>query len=106
MPEQPYDLIYDGEVQDHLLAIERKYHGLIRGASEEQLRFEPEVETRNRKPLKRPTVFGGRWELRFGPDNRFRVYYRVDSRAKEVYVLAIGVKRRNRLYVGGEVIEL
>jgi hypothetical protein len=60
------------------------------------------VETRNRKPLKRPTAFGADWELRLGPDNRFRVFYQVDREGHGVRVLAVGVKDRNRLLIGGE----
>jgi mRNA-degrading endonuclease RelE of RelBE toxin-antitoxin system len=64
------------------------------------------VETRNRKPLKRPTVLGGDWEIRFGPNNRFRVFYAVNRESSEVYILAIGEKRGNRLLVGGQEVEL
>ena len=49
-----------------------------------------------------PGPFGATWELRCGPDNRFRVFYEVASDAQEVRILAIGVKDRNRLSVGGK----
>lgn len=62
-------------------------------------------ETRNRKPLDQPAPFGASWELRSGPDNRFRVFYEVDAAAYEVQVLAIGVKERSRLLFGGEEYE-
>ena len=64
------------------------------------------METRNRKPLKRPVAFEAEWEIRLGPDNRFRVFYEVDREERVVYILAIGVKERNRLYIGGEEVEL
>ncbi|MCJ7737772.1 MAG: hypothetical protein MUQ10_10750 [Anaerolineae bacterium] len=73
-PRQSFDLIYDPEVAQHLAKIERKYHSLIRYTIEEQLRYEPEVETRNRKPLRRPTELSATWEIRFGPGDRFRVF--------------------------------
>jgi hypothetical protein len=38
-----FSLIYDPQVEQHLQAIERKYHSLIRLQIEEQLQFEPEV---------------------------------------------------------------
>jgi hypothetical protein len=98
----PFALVYAEEVKHHLRAIETKYHSLIQSELEGQLRFEPEVETRNRKPLKRPIAFGADWELRLGPDNRFRVFYQVNADSREVRVLAIGVKDRNRLLIGGE----
>jgi hypothetical protein len=40
--------------------------------------------------------------LRFGPRNRFRAFYEVDLTEQTVSVLAIGVKERNRLWIGGE----
>jgi len=43
-------------------------------------------------------------ELRLGPDNRFRVFYRVEG--QRVRVLGIGVKRRQRLWVGGKEFQL
>ena len=102
----PYDLVYDPEVGQHLLAIERKYHSLIRRQIERQLRYQPEVETRNRKSLLRPSALGSVWELRFGPDNRFRVFYRTDRALRQVHVLAVGVKVKDRLLLGGEEFEL
>jgi hypothetical protein len=98
----PFVLAYADEVKDHLRAIESKYHSLIQSTIEVQLLHEPDVENRNRKPLKRPIAFGADWELRLGPDNRFRVFYQVNVESREVRVLALGVKERNRLYFGGK----
>ena len=106
MAKKPlFDPVYAPVVKQHLRAIEAKYHAVIRTAIESQLRHEPDVETRNRKPLKRPIEFGADWELRLGPDNRFRVFYQVKAATREVLVLAIGVKDRNRLVIGGEEFE-
>jgi hypothetical protein len=102
----PFALIYDPEVGGHLAAIEPKYHSLIRRTIEEQLRFEPETATRNQKPLERPLALGARWELRLGPDNRFRVFYRVEAEERRVRILAVGVKERDRLFIAGEEVEL
>ena len=103
MAKQPaFALVYADEVKQHLRAIETKYHSLIQSEIEGQLLFEPEVETRNRKPLQRPISFGAQWELRLGPDNRFRVFYQVHPDKHEVRVLAVGLKDRNRLLIGGE----
>ena len=103
---QPFVLIYDPETKNHLDAIESRFHSLIRTTIEEQLLFEPETATRNRKQLERPIDLGARWELRLGPDNRFRVFYRVDAEKRQVRVLAIGVKQRDRLFLGGEEVNL
>jgi hypothetical protein len=101
----PITLVYAREVKDHLRVIETKYHSVIQTGIENQLLHEADVETRNRKPLKRPIAFGADWELRLGPDNRFRVFYQVSTETHEVRVLAIGVKDRSRLYFGGEEFE-
>ncbi len=73
---------------------------------EAQPRFEPDAETRNRKPLERQLEFEASWELRFGPENRFRVFYAVNHERHEVEILAIGIKERNRLWIAGEEIKL
>jgi hypothetical protein len=104
--QQPFTLIYDPEVAGHLAAIERKYHSLIRRTIEQRLRFEPEKTTRNRKQLERFIDRGARWELRLGPDNRFRVFYHVEAEQRQVRILAIGVKVRDRLFLAGEEVEL
>ena len=103
---QSFETIYAPQVKTHLKSIERKYHALIRNAIENQLEFEPIIETRNRIPLKQPAEFGADWEIRFGPNNRFRVFYEANEVDREVHVLAIGVKRGNKLFIGGEEIEL
>ena len=70
------------------------------------MQFAPAKETRNRKPLRQPAPFEATWELRFGPDNRFRVLYDIDVEGRVVTVLAIGEKRRERLFIGGEEVQL
>jgi hypothetical protein len=102
----PYGISYDRATKEHLRAIESKYHPLIRAAIEGQLQAEPAKATRNRKPLRQPAPFEATWELRFGPDNRFRVLYGVDEDDREVQIQAIGVKEGNRLLVGGQEVEL
>jgi hypothetical protein len=79
---------------------------VIRTAIEVQLQFEPDKETRNRKPLRQPAPFEATWEIRFGPDNSFRVLYGIDEEHHEVQIQAIGVKKGNRLVVAGEEVGL
>jgi hypothetical protein len=76
---RPYTLIYARGVTKHLKWIDAKYDRLIREQMEEQLLFEPGVETTNRKPLRQPAPFAAQWEIRFGPNNRFRVLYDIDE---------------------------
>ena len=108
MPDAPrrFTIVYAPITKQHLQTIEAKYYSLIRDAVDEQLSFEPSIETRNRKPLKRPVVFMATWEIRFGPQNRFRAYYDVDLEHAVVSILAIGSKYGNRVVIGGEDIQL
>jgi mRNA-degrading endonuclease RelE of RelBE toxin-antitoxin system len=101
-PQQKFEIIFTRPVFQHLAAIERKYYSLIRSTIEEQLSYEPEVETRNRKPLLEPSELGATWELRFGSSNRFRVFYETNLDTYEVYILGIGVKVGNQLFIGTE----
>ena len=101
-----YELIYDSKVFNHVSKIDRKYHSLIRREIERQLTYQPDLETRNRKPLLRASTLGSAWELRFGPENQFRVFYRAERELRKVYILAVGVKAKERLYVGGKEFDL
>lgn len=103
---QPYTLAFASEASRHLRAIDAKYHALVREKIGEQLRFEPAVETTNRKPLRQPALFGATWEIRFGPENRFRVLYAINQEDRVVQILAIGEKKRERLFIGGEEVQL
>jgi mRNA-degrading endonuclease RelE of RelBE toxin-antitoxin system len=102
----PYTLAFASAVTQHLRAIGAKYRALIREKIGEQLRFEPGAETTNRKPLRQPALFGAGWEIRFGPDNRFRVLYDIDAEARVVRIMAIGEKRGDRLFIGGKEVQL
>lgn len=106
MPDEPFSLVFAPAIKAHLAAIEKKFHSLIRATIEQQLTLEPTQETRNRKRLRRPSVLGFRWELRFGPKNQFRVYYVVEEEERIVNVLAIGVKEGNVVSIGGEEVKL
>ncbi len=100
-----FTLSFAPQAIEHLDLIESKYHGLLRRVIHEQLTHTPTEETRNRKPLDQPAPFAASWELRCGPDNRFRVFYEVDSASQAAWVLAVGVKDRSRLLFGAEEYE-
>lgn len=69
---------------------------------DKQLAHQPTVETRNRKPMRPNPV--APWELRIG---NLRVYYDVETEPEPaVYIRAVGVKLRNRVRIGKDVIEL
>jgi mRNA-degrading endonuclease RelE of RelBE toxin-antitoxin system len=104
--KQPYEISYDEATKKHLRAIDAKYHSLIRAEIEEQLQFEPDKKTRNRKALRQPAPFEATWVIRLGPDNSLRVLYGIDEEHREVQIQAIGVKEGNRLLVAGKEVEL
>jgi mRNA-degrading endonuclease RelE of RelBE toxin-antitoxin system len=104
--KEPYSLAFAPVVHEHLGAIEAKYDSLIREKTKEQLTHEPDAETRNRKPVQPPAAFQAEWAIRFGPNNRFRVFYQIDQESRVVRIVAIGVKDRNRLLVGGKEVTL
>src|SRR5262249_48048590 len=109
-----FTLVYAPVVREHLAAIDAKYDTLLRAKTAEQLSHEPDRETRNRKPVRPPAAFQAEWELRFGPNNRFRVFYQIDHERREVQIVAVavavavavGVKERSRLWIGGEEVSL
>ena len=101
-----FELCFAPEVVEQLVVIERKYHPLIQKTLDEQLVYEPDHQTRNRKPVEQPAPFAATWELRFGPGNRIRVFYDVDRVEYVVWILAIGIKERERLFIGGEELKL
>src|ERR1700736_3229094 len=99
--KEEFALLYAPVVHQHFGTLDAKYDSLIRQKIEEQLTQEPDVKTRNRKPFRPPAAFQAEWELRFGPNNRFRVFYQIDHQHRQVRIVAIGEKIRNRLLVGG-----
>ena len=106
MTDKRFCLIYDTEFIPQMRCIERKYHTFIRAVIEQQLVFEPDVVTRNRKILTRESTFGARWELRLGDNNQFRIFYSIYPEKNEVHILAVGVKIRDCLYIGGKEVQL
>ena len=55
--KEPFFLVYAPVVHEHLGAIDAKYDSLIREKIKERLTHEPDVETRNRKPVRPPAAF-------------------------------------------------
>jgi mRNA-degrading endonuclease RelE of RelBE toxin-antitoxin system len=64
---------------------------------ERQLTYQPDGETRNRKPLRSHLL--GEWELRV---DKFRVFYDIDTENETVLVKAVGIKIGNKLFIRGE----
>ena len=97
-----YRIEYSPETDDHLRVLSARHRSAVFDAVDDQLAHQPTIETRNRKPMRPNPV--APWELRVG---ELRVYYEVDEQpVRRVTVLAIGLKDRNRVLIGGEEVEL
>jgi len=73
----------------------------IRDAIDTQLPYEPDRETKNRKRLQ-PNPLSD-WELRVGD---YRVFYDIDQTAKQVLIVAIGLKRGDKVTISGREYDL
>jgi len=98
----PYQIEYSPDAEGHLRALTARQRATVFDTVDEQLAHEPTVETRNRKPM-RPNPIAP-WELRVGD---LRVYYDVGEESDtSVTILAVGIKVRNRVLIGGKEIKL
>jgi len=98
----PYRVEYSPEAVDHLRLLTARQRAIVLDAVDEQLAHDPTVGTHQRKPM-RPNPLAP-WELRIG---NLRVYYDVqDDPEPIVAILAVGVKLRNRVRIGKEVVDL
>lgn len=97
-----YRIEYSPDTEDHLRALTTRQQTIVLDTVDKQLAHQPKAETRNRKPM-RPNPIAP-WELRIGT---LRVYYDVEDEPElVVHIRAVGVKQRNKVRLGKEVIEL
>jgi mRNA-degrading endonuclease RelE of RelBE toxin-antitoxin system len=97
-----YRIEYSPEAFEHLRTLTAQQQAVVLNAVDRRLAHQPRVETRNRKPM-RPNPLAP-WELRIGS---LRVYYDVEEKpVPAVLIRAIGIKERNRVLIGKEVIPL
>ena len=105
---------FNESVKDDMKWIDKKHHQSIRESILEQLQHQANLETRNRKPLD-PSIRDADWELRCGEQNQYRVLYRfwLEEKSSDVpeentdligrvLITAIGEKKGERLWIGGE----
>jgi mRNA-degrading endonuclease RelE of RelBE toxin-antitoxin system len=99
-----YEIVFSQEADKHLDALAARHRARVFAAVERQLREEPAVATRNRKPMDpEKRMFIAPWELRVG---ELRVYYSVEQEPRrKVVIVAVGIKVRERVWIGGEEIE-
>ena len=96
-----FNIAFTPSALDDIGWFRKREQKIIFDMIEEQLTYQPNVETRNRKKL-RPNQIA-EWELRIG---KYRVFYDVDIEANAVEVKTIGYKEGNRLFVRGEEYKL
>jgi mRNA-degrading endonuclease RelE of RelBE toxin-antitoxin system len=97
----PYRIEYSPDAEDHLLALTVRQQRIVLDAVDRQLTHQPAVETKNRKPMRPNPV--APWELRIGD---LRVYYDVETETEPVVrIRAVGIKLRNRVRIGKDVIQ-
>ena len=96
-----FNIEFSDRARDNLLALRKREQQIIVDSIEIHLTIEPDKPTRNRKRLQENRL--APWELRTGD---FRAFYDVDRDVATVIIAAIGQKIHNKLYIGGEEIEL
>lgn len=101
MNEKHYRIEYSPQALEHLAQLDARQRSLVLARVDVQLIHQPTVVTRNRKPLQSNAL--ARFELRIG---ELRVYYEVDEDGRAVEIRAIGIKDRDRVFIGGEEIKL
>jgi mRNA-degrading endonuclease RelE of RelBE toxin-antitoxin system len=93
-----FEIAFMPKAWEHLQAFSAREQRILLDTIEQQLRHQPNQQTRQRKPLKLNSLAG--WELRVG---KFRVFYDIVlNHCYIVNVIAIGTKEHNRLWLAGE----
>jgi len=97
-----YRIDFSPEAAEHVAQLKVHQRTRLLDMIGRQLAHQPMLETRHRKPLRPNHV--AHYRLRVGV---LRVYYEVqEARDRLVVVKAVGVKARDRVYVGGKEIKL
>jgi len=99
-----YRIDFSPEADEHIARLRAHQRTRLLDAIARQLTNQPMVETRHRKPLRPNPV--AQYRLRVG---ELRVYYDVqqeEAPESVVVVKAVGIKVRNRVYVGGKEVQL
>jgi len=96
-----YQIEFSPDTLEHLQCLSARQQTTVLDSVEKQLRDQPAVETKNRKPMRPNPV--APWELRIG---NLRVYYDIDESEHMVFIRAVGVKQREQVRIGNEVIKL
>lgn len=96
-----YEITYTYQALDDLQWFRKHEQNVIVDGIDQQLRYEPTTETRNRKRMDANPY--AEWELRI---DDFRVLYMVDSQVHIVEIQRIGKKRGNAFFFRGRKTDL
>ncbi len=97
-----YIIKYAPETLAHIQLLTHRQQIIVLDVVEKQLTYQPTIRTRNRKPMRSNPL--ATWELRI---DDLRVYYEVEEEpVPTVFIRAIGIKERNTVRIGGEIIKL
>jgi mRNA-degrading endonuclease RelE of RelBE toxin-antitoxin system len=96
-----FEIEFSPDAFDQLRSFRKHDQAVIADAIQRQLSQTPLLPTRQRKPMRSNKI--ATWELRTAD---FRVYYDVDTVDPKVLIRAIGIKRRNEVFIGGEKVDL
>ena len=97
----PYVIDFTEEAKEDLTyyrAYERKV--IVDGVIE-QLRYQLDVETQQRKYMRDNPI--SQWELRLG---KYRVFYEIDSDAHSILIISLGHKEHNVLSIRGRNVKI
>ena len=101
MGTELYEIKFSKPAYGHLDAFRRFDRNRILDSIKDQLTYLPQEKTRNKKLLRENPLAD--WELRIDP---YRVFYDIDENKRIVRILAIGIKEREKIIIGGEEIIL
>jgi mRNA-degrading endonuclease RelE of RelBE toxin-antitoxin system len=97
-----YRVEIENLAKEHLRDLTARERALVLSAVDDQLLDEPVRPTRNRKPMRKNPL--ALWELRVG---HLRVFYDVLEEPDQMVVIhAVGVKKGNRIFIGGKEMHL
>ena len=98
-----YTFEYSEDAIEHIRKLPADRQATVMDQLEERLAHQPAVPARNRKPMDpEKKLYVAPWELRLGD---VRVYYAVEDEPKKVVVVAVGIKKRGKLFIGGKEVE-
>ena len=96
-----YEIRFLDDAEEHLKDLTARERSMVLDAIAEQLTDEATLPTRNRRRMRENEL--AQYRLRV---SHLRVYYDVDDNEGLVVINAIGIKVREKVFIGGEEIDL